>query len=115
MMDWDVWLRLLQRGPVAYLPQVLTAYQWHDATLSAKQRPEAQTASDLLMISGAFADCLPDFGGAITRWDLKRLQALCLLDALRVAMRNFLQRRRRISRRNVALAARALRAMLSVG
>lgn len=115
MMDWDVWLRLLQRGPVVYLPQVLTAYQWHDATLSAKQEPEAQTASDLLTISGALADRLPDFAGAITRWDLKRLQVLCLLDALKVAVHNLLQRRRHVSRRNVALAARALRAMLSVG
>src|SRR5262245_22208193 len=32
--DWDLWLRLAERGPVAFLPEVLVRYELHDANMS---------------------------------------------------------------------------------
>jgi glycosyltransferase involved in cell wall biosynthesis len=113
MMDWDVWLQLLKRGPIAYLPLVLTAYQWHAETLSAKQQSDAQTASDLLALSRVYDDSLDTFGGAMTRWDVKRLQFLCFLNAIEVAVLNVVCLRWRSVGRNLRLAWRALSASLS--
>jgi glycosyltransferase involved in cell wall biosynthesis len=113
MMDWDLWLQLLNRGPLAYLPQVLTAYQWHSETLSVKQQPNAQTAIDLLTISRKLAGSLSDFHGAISRVDLKRLQALCCLNALEVAARNGFHRHWQLASENVQLAGRAIGILLT--
>jgi glycosyltransferase involved in cell wall biosynthesis len=113
MMDWDLWLQLLNRGPLVYLPQVLSAYQWHAETLSVKHQPLAQTAIDLLKISRGLARSLPTFGGAISMWDVKRLQALCSLNALEVSVKNAWRRRWRIAGTNLRLAIRALGVFLT--
>jgi glycosyltransferase involved in cell wall biosynthesis len=115
MMDWALWLQLLERGPLVFLPEVLSAYQWHSETLSNKQKPRAQTASDLLTVSSVLAASLPKFRGAVTKWDLKRLQILCLLDAIRVAARNALQLRWHLLLDNARIAVRALRMLVSTG
>jgi hypothetical protein len=95
------------------LPLVLTAYQWHAETLSAKQQSDAQTASDLLALSRVYDDSLDTFGGAMTRWDVKRLQFLCFLNAIEVAVLNVVCLRWRSVGRNLRLAWRALSASLS--
>jgi glycosyltransferase involved in cell wall biosynthesis len=115
MMDWDLWLQLLKRGPLVYFPQVLSAYQWHSETLTAKQVPLAQTATDLLTISTVLADSLPDFRAAISSWDVKRLQGLCCLNALQVAALNGWHRRWGLAVQNLRLAVRALLMFLRIG
>jgi glycosyltransferase involved in cell wall biosynthesis len=115
MMDWVLWLQLLNRGPLVHLPQVLTSYQWHSETLSVKQEPLAQTAIDLLAVSRVLGGSLPEFGGAITRFDLKRLQALCCLNALEVAVANGLRWQWPIVGKNLRLAAHALGIFLVLG
>jgi len=108
MMDWDLWIRLLNRGRLVYLPQVLSGYQRHPQTLSVKHEPLAQTAQDLLAISCVWRDSLGEFGGAISPWDLKRLQLLCVASASSVALRNVGRGAWQRARENAGLSLRAL-------
>jgi len=108
MMDWDLWIRLLNRGGLVYLPQVLSGYRRHPQTLSAQHEPLAQTAQDLLALSCVWSASLSDFGGAISRWDLKRLQLLCAASASSVALRNVRRGAWRRARENARVSMRAL-------
>ncbi len=108
MMDWDVWLRLLRRGPLVYVPAVLSGYQWHAETLSAKQAPLAQTASDLLKVSRDLTASLSDWRGEISRFEVKRLQFFCLMSSLLIVLQNISRRRWRFVAGNIGLAFRAL-------
>jgi len=115
MMDWELWLRLLKRGPLLYVPQVLSANQLHSGAVSVKQEPLAQTASDLLAVSCELAASRAEYSGAITKWDIKRLQALCSLSALETAFRNIRRRHWRLAVQNARFALRALRIFFAVG
>jgi len=108
MMDWDLWLRLLNRGPLAYLPEVLCALRMHDESLTARNRPFAQSARDLLHISSDLAASLPELRGAVSRFALRRLQLLCFLRASQLAVHNFVRRDWQAIAQNVSVAKRAL-------
>jgi glycosyltransferase involved in cell wall biosynthesis len=113
MMDWDLWLRLLKRGPLVYLPQILSAYQFHTQTLSVSHEPLAQTARDLLAVSHDLRESMGEYRGAVSRWDVKRLQLLCVASASRVALRNVRRGAWRRAAGNARLALRALSTFLT--
>jgi glycosyltransferase involved in cell wall biosynthesis len=108
MFDWDMWLRLLKRGPLLYLPRVLSAYRMHDGSLSARHKRLAQTASDLLSISADLAGSLGELRGAVSKFDLKRLQGLCFLSASEYGVRNLLRCDLQKVIQNLAVAKRAI-------
>jgi len=106
--DWELLLRLLMRGPLVYFPQVLSAYRLHDKSLTAAQRPMAQSASDLLTMSAELAGSLSELRGAVSRFDLKRLQLLCCLKASETALRNAVGGDPKMISQNLRVAKRAL-------
>jgi len=112
MFDWDMWLRLLKRGPLLYLPRVLSAYRIHAGSLSVRHKPLAQTADDLLSVSADLAVSRAEFRGAVSKFDLKRLQVLCLLSASEHGVRNLLQRDRQRVIQNLGVAKRAVGMLL---
>lgn len=76
MVDWDLWLRMLSCGKVAYVHRALTTYRVHAATASSSHFNEARAARDLLIMSSRF-----DNGNypPIGRFEVVRLRLLCLL------------------------------------
>jgi glycosyltransferase involved in cell wall biosynthesis len=40
--DWDLWIRLVEKYPVAVIPEPLTIYRWHQDNLSHVRRWERQ-------------------------------------------------------------------------
>jgi len=113
MMDWYLWLRLLKRGPLVYFPQVLSAMRTHEASLSARNRPLAQSASDLVNISTEFADPGSELHGAVGNFALKRLQLLCFIRAFQIALGNAGRRDWPPVRRNLGIVKSALKGLAS--
>jgi glycosyltransferase involved in cell wall biosynthesis len=108
MMDWYLWLRLLKRGPLVYFPQILSAIRTHEPSLSARNRPLAQSASDLLNISTELADSRSELHGVVGKFDLKRLQLLCLFRAFQIALGNTVRGDWRTVRQNLGIVKSAL-------
>jgi glycosyltransferase involved in cell wall biosynthesis len=113
MMDWEVWLRLLTRGPLVYVPHIGTAIRIHECSLSARNGPLAQSASDLLNLATVWRTSRSEFRGAISRFALKRLQLLCLLRAAQIAAANAFRRDRRSLAVNLGVVRRALQSLFS--
>ena len=88
MMDWHLWLRLLQRGSLVFFPQILSAIRSHEPSQSARNHSLAQSADDLLGISAELQRKLPELHGAVSKFELSRLQVLCLLRATQIALGN---------------------------
>jgi len=104
LKDWDLWLRLLRRGPLVYLPQVLSANRSHARALSVIQRPLAQTSADLLLLSREFTQSRSEFDEAISLWDVKRLQIRCCADAAFTGMGNLFRGAWPLAAGNASLA-----------
>jgi glycosyltransferase involved in cell wall biosynthesis len=49
--DWDLWLRLARRGPVGFLPEVLTAYRLHGLNMS--KQAERMAVAGLTVVKRA--------------------------------------------------------------
>jgi glycosyltransferase involved in cell wall biosynthesis len=113
MLDWELWLQLMRRGPLVYVPRVLSAYRQHSATQSALQWERAQAASDLLDLSLEMEAWLPSLRGSITRFDLKRLQGLCSSKAFFAGLRSWVNRDGALARQNLALAIRAFKCLVA--
>lgn len=43
--DWDMWLRIVERTPAVYVPEVLYYYRLHDDSMTVKQRERVAEAS----------------------------------------------------------------------
>ncbi len=48
--DYDLWLRLLERGEVACLPEVLTQYRCHEEMLSVTRLPMQRRAAEIYRV-----------------------------------------------------------------
>jgi glycosyltransferase involved in cell wall biosynthesis len=84
--DWELWLRLVRLGPLVYLPQVLSGNRSHADTQTARQRHVALTSIELLALSREWQSSPSDVRGEVSRFDLKRLQLLCIASALKHAL-----------------------------
>lgn len=51
MVDWDLWLRVLARGDLAYVHETLVSYRSHAASASSRNASEARVARDLLLMA----------------------------------------------------------------
>jgi glycosyltransferase involved in cell wall biosynthesis len=112
MMDWDLWLHLLKRGPLIYVPQVLSALRLHEKSLSVGNRPRAQTASDLLHVASELTSSSSELRGAVSKFDVKRLLLLCFISALGVALRNAMRGHSHAVIESLRIAKRAFRMLV---
>lgn len=89
MVDWDLWLRMMSTGKLAYIHRPLTTYRVHAATASSRHFREARAARDLLIMSAHFRS-----GGypPVERFAISRLRLLCLLRGLAGAARALITR-----------------------
>ncbi|WP_276481838.1 glycosyltransferase family 2 protein [Paraflavitalea pollutisoli] len=57
--DWEMWMRIAQRYPVAYDPAVLAAYRLHKNSISGSSYASAKNLQDLQWVIGTIRQYLP--------------------------------------------------------
>lgn len=78
MMDWDLWLRMLGKGDLVYIPDVLSVFRWHGENMSERNRQGAWAARDLLRIARKL-----EGDESVSQFRIALLRVLCLLRGMR--------------------------------
>ena len=97
--DWEMWVRIASRYPVAYLPEPLALYRVHSDSLSGGMLRSGANVADLRRVIAINREHLPPArAGALTRRALRVTATTCLRRA-----------RRALGRGDVATARAQLR------
>ncbi len=70
--DWDMWLRLVERRPAVYVPEILCYYRLHDDSMTATKRDGIAAASRRVL-----ANALARRGGSLDIEELFPALAAC--------------------------------------